>query len=274
MSATPIPRTLGLILYGDLDISVVDEMPADRIPIKNCLVGTAWRPNAYRFIQKQLEEGHQAYVICPLVEESEGLEAENVMDYSEKLREFFPENIHIRPLHGRMKDEEKNEVMQSFSQGQTDILVSTTVVEVGVNVPNATVMLIENAERFGLAQLHQLRGRVGRGKYQSYCIFIQGKEDEETSARLKLLAGSNDGFYLAGEDLRLRGPGDFFGLRQSGELLFSLADIYQDSDILSLAGREADFILKEDPLLTAPGHTAFRQLVDHQLEGQLERMEL
>lgn len=219
MSATPIPRTLAIILYGDLDISVIDELPAKRLPIKNCVVNTSYRPKAYSFIEKQVRQGRQAYVICPMVEESEGMDAENVLDYTQKLKENLPSDIQIEYLHGKMKPKEKNRVMESFAAGEIQVLVSTTVVEVGVNVPNATVMMVENAERFGLAQLHQLRGRVGRGEYQSYCIFIQGNQDQ-ISKRLEILNKSNDGFYIAGEDLKLRGPGDLFGIRQSGDMEF------------------------------------------------------
>ena len=243
MSATPIPRTLAIILYGDLDISVIDELPARRLPIKNCVVNTSYRPKAYSFIERQVREGRQAYVICPMVEESEGMEAENVLDYTEKLRENLSSDIRIEYLHGKMKAKEKNAVMEAFAQGEIQVLVSTTVVEVGVNVPNATVMMVENAERFGLAQLHQLRGRVGRGEYQSYCIFMQGNQ-EQVSKRLEILNKSNDGFYIAGEDLKLRGPGDLFGIRQSGLMDFRLGDIYQDAKILQKANEAADEIEK------------------------------
>ena len=174
MSATPIPRTLAIIVYGDLDISIIDELPAMRLPIKNCVVGTSYRPKAYSFIEKQIRQGRQAYIICPMVEESEGADGENVTDYTQRIREIFPSDITIGMLHGKMKPKEKNQIMEQFASGEIQVLVSTTVVEVGVNVPNATVMMVENAERFGLAQLHQLRGRVGRGEYQSYCIFLLG----------------------------------------------------------------------------------------------------
>ena len=186
MSATPIPRTLAIILYGDLSISVIDELPAKRLPIKNCVVDTSYRPKAYRFITRQVELGRQAYVICPMVEESEGLEAENVTDYTQLLKKELP-GITVEMLHGQMKAAQKNEIMERFASGEIQVLVSTTVVEVGVNVPNATVMMVENAERFGLAQLHQLRGRVGRGEHQSYCIFIRGNKDQETAKRLEIL---------------------------------------------------------------------------------------
>lgn len=235
MSATPIPRTLALILYGDLDISLMDELPADRLPIKNCVVGTKYRPTAYRFIQQEVDASHQAYVICPMVEESESLEVENVVAYSDTLREALSDTVRVEYLHGKMSADEKREIMQRFYDREIDVLVSTTVIEVGIDNPNATVMMIENSERFGLAQLHQLRGRVGRGKDQSYCIFICGKETKEAMERLEVMNQSNDGFYIANEDLRLRGPGDFFGYRQSGESFFELADIYNHADILKQA---------------------------------------
>ena len=247
MSATPIPRTLGIILYGDLDISVMDELPARRLPIKNCVVDTSYRPKAYKFIENQVLQGHQVYVICPMVEESEGLEAENVLDYSQMLSRTLPSQIKVAYLHGRMKAAEKNKIMEAFAENEIQVLVSTTVIEVGVNVPNATVMMVENAERFGLAQLHQLRGRVGRGAYQSYCIFVYGGDDEETRKRLEILVKSNDGFFIAGEDLRLRGPGDLLGIRQSGMLEFRLGDIFQDADILKKASEAAGAILLLDP---------------------------
>lgn len=252
MSATPIPRTLAIILYGDLDISILDELPARRLPIKNCVVDTSYRPKAYSFMEKQIQAGHQVYVICPMVEESEGLDAENVLDYTKRLREIFSEGITIQYLHGKMKSKEKNQVMEAFQKNEIQILVSTTVVEVGVDVPNATVMMIENSERFGLAQLHQLRGRVGRGDAQSYCIFMQGSTEEETAKRLKILRESNDGFYIAGEDLKLRGPGDLFGIRQSGSLEFRLADIYNDAEILKKASEAAGEILTLDNRLNLP----------------------
>ncbi len=239
MSATPIPRTLALVLYGDMDLSVMDELPANRLPIKNCVVGTEYRPNAYKFMKEQIEQGHQIYIICPMVDENEEVELENVTIYTEQLRELFQGQATVDRLHGKMKPKEKNEVMERFSAGETDVLVSTTVIEVGIDVPNATVMMIENAERFGLAQLHQLRGRVGRGAAQSYCILMYGNDSKEAKERLSILAGSNDGFHIAREDLKLRGQGDFFGVMQSGDKLFKLADIYEDSKLLTMANEEA-----------------------------------
>ena len=273
MSATPIPRTLAIILYGDLDISVIDELPARRLPIKNCVVNTSYRPKAYSFIERQVREGRQAYVICPMVEESEGMEAENVLDYTEKLRENLSSDIRIEYLHGKMKAKEKNVVMEAFAQGAIQVLVSTTVVEVGVNVPNATVMMVENAERFGLAQLHQLRGRVGRGEYQSYCIFMQGNQ-EQVSKRLEILNKSNDGFYIAGEDLKLRGPGDLFGLRQSGDMEFKSGDIYTDSAILTKASEAADEILALDPELDLEQHRFLKERMGSYGQSEAENISL
>ena len=272
MSATPIPRTLAIILYGDLDISIIDELPAKRLPIKNCVVGTSYRPKAYSFIEKQVQMGRQAYVICPMVEESEGLDAENVTDYARKLREVLPGEIKVEILHGKMKPKEKNRIMEAFASGEIQVLVSTTVVEVGVNVPNATVMMVENAERFGLAQLHQLRGRVGRGEHQSYCIFIQGNNEEDTSKRLKILNESNDGFYIAGEDLKLRGPGDLFGIRQSGLMEFKIGDIYNDAGILKNASEAAGEILALDFDLILPQHKALKEHLKGYMSEELENL--
>ena len=235
MSATPIPRTLAIILYADMDISVIKQLPSGRKRIKNCVVGTDYRPSAYRFIREQVREGRQAYVICPMIEENEITEAEDVINYTEELKASLGNDIRVTYLHGKMKESEKADILRSFVDGEIDVLVSTTVIEVGINNPNATVMMIENAERFGLAQLHQLRGRVGRGEHQSYAIFINVKKSKDSVERLKVLEESNDGFFIASEDLRLRGPGDFFGIRQSGELNFKVADIYNHADMLRLA---------------------------------------
>lgn len=245
MSATPIPRTLAIILYGDLDISVIDELPANRLPIKNCVVDTGYRNTAYQFMKKQIAEGRQCYIICPMVEESETLEAENVLDYSRTLQEELGKDIVVECLHGKMKQVQKDDIMDRFGRNEIQILVSTTVIEVGIDVPNATVMMVENAERFGLAQLHQLRGRVGRGKHQSYCIFMTASKAEETRERLDILNKTNDGFKIASEDLRLRGPGDLFGIRQSGLMNFRLGDVYQDAKILQKANEAADCLIKE-----------------------------
>lgn len=250
MSATPIPRTLAIILYGDLKVSVIDELPANRLPIKNCVVGTSYRPKAYEFITKEVAAGRQAYVICPMVEEGESEDLENVVDYTEKLRAALPPSVQVAYLHGKMRPADKNRIMEEFADKKIDVLVSTTVIEVGINVPNATVMMVENAERFGLAQLHQLRGRVGRGEFQSYCIFISTSEAKETMERLQILNHSNDGFHIASEDLKLRGPGDIFGIRQSGEFAFALGDIYTDANILKEASDAVEQLLISDPDLT------------------------
>ena len=267
MSATPIPRTLAIILYGDLDISVINELPKNRLPIKNCVVDTGYRNTAYRFIKNQIAEGRQCYVICPMVEESETLEVENVTDYTENLQEILGVNIKVQCLHGKMKQSQKDEIMEAFSKNEIQVLVSTTVIEVGIDVPNSTVMLIENAERFGLAQLHQLRGRVGRGKYQSYCIFMSASKSKETKERLDILNKSNDGFFIASEDLRLRGPGDLFGIRQSGILDFKLGDVFQDSQVLQQASEAATLILEEDPQLEKEKYQSLKQQVQKIIQG-------
>lgn len=270
MSATPIPRTLAIILYGDLDISVIDEVPAKRLPIKSCVVGKNSRGTSYDFLKKEIAKGHQVYVICPLVEESEGLEAENVTDYAKNLAKELPDGVVVECLHGKMKSGRKNLIMEQFARNEIQVLVSTTVIEVGVNVPNATVMMIEDAQRFGLAQLHQLRGRVGRGDAQSYCIMINTSDSDKAKKRLEILNKSNDGFFIAGEDLKLRGPGDFFGIRQSGLLEFRLGDIYQNADILKQASEEANLIISEDRQLALPEHDNLRKQIESYMNGQAE----
>ena len=262
MSATPIPRTLAIILYGDLDISVIGELPKNRLPIKNCVVDTGYRETAYRFMRKQICSGRQCYIICPMVEESDSLEVENVTDYTEIVREALGKGIAVSYLHGKMKQAEKDEIMEAFAKNEIQVLVSTTVIEVGIDVPNASVIMIENSERFGLAQLHQLRGRVGRGKHQSYCIFMSASKSEETRERLEILNRSNDGFFIAGEDLRLRGPGDLFGIRQSGVMDFRLGDVYQDAKILQTASEAANILLDEDPGLEAPENIRLKKALE------------
>ncbi len=269
MSATPIPRTLSLIMYGDLSISVIDEVPAHKLPVKNAVVNENFRKSAYKHIEKEIRAGHQAYVICPLIEESEGLEAKNVTDTAAELESQFDNSIRVGILHGKMKADKKQKIMDEFAAGLIDILVSTTVVEVGINVPNATVMMIENADRFGLAALHQLRGRIGRGTAQSYCIFMSASAAPETMERLEILKNNNDGFKIAEEDLKMRGPGDMFGFRQSGDVRFRLGDIYSDSAILKQAANDADRIISEDPLLQNEEHSKLRSAVleDNRIYG-------
>ena len=262
MTATPIPRTLAMTLYGDLDVSVIDELPVGRQPVKNCVVGREYRPNAYRFLAEQVHQGHQCYVICPMIEENENLESADVISYAEILRENLPDDIRVEYLHGKMPPGRKNEIMECFAANEIQVLVSTTVIEVGVNVPNATVMMVENAERFGLASLHQLRGRVGRGKAQSYCIFISTSDKTETKKRLEILNKSNDGFEIADWDLKLRGPGDFFGIRQSGDMDFKIADIYSDSKTLQEAAEAAGFAEQNKYLLDA----GRMQMLENKLE--------
>ena len=267
MSATPIPRTLGVIFYGDLDISVLHELPAKRLPIKNCVVDPTWRPNALRFIKKEIDAGHQVYIVCPMIEPAEGLEAENVTEYVRKIKKELPDT-EIAALHGRMKPAEKNKVMDAFSEGKTKILVSTTVIEVGVDVPNATVMMIENAERFGLATLHQLRGRVGRGNLQSYCIFMAGQQRADIMKRLEILNHSNDGFEIAEKDFELRGPGDLLGIRQSGDAMFRIADISRDRELLMKAGELAAVICHDDPGLLRKEYELLRRRMEQYMAAE------
>ena len=260
MSATPIPRTLALILYGDLDVSIIDQLPPGRQPVQTFAVTGGYHQRVYRFIRKLVGEGRQAYIVCPMVEENDQLpdERKAVTEYAKKLQsEVFPD-LKVAFVHGKMKPKEKDAVMAAFAAHETDILVSTTVIEVGVDVPNAAVMVIENAERFGLSQLHQLRGRVGRGKHQSYCILISDNRNEETRQRLKVMTKTTDGFQIAEEDLRLRGPGDFFGARQHGLPGLKVADLGCDTQLLQEARQAAEQLLAQDPALTSCPATAKR----------------
>ena len=252
MTATPIPRTLALILYGDMDISIVDELPPGRMPIKTNAVSSDYHPRIYRFIEKHVAEGRQCYIICPMVEDKESSpELTNVVDYYEKLStEVFP-NIPVGYLHGKMKAKEKNEVMEKFAQGEIKILISTTVIEVGVNVPNSTIMVIENAERFGLSQLHQLRGRVGRGKHQSFCILVSDSKNKVTKKRLQIMEKSTDGFVIAETDLKLRGPGEFFGTKQHGLPEMKIANLYTDANVLKDVQICTKAMIKMDPELSS-----------------------
>lgn len=262
MSATPIPRTLAMLVYADMQVSLIREKPADRLPIRNAVVDENYRKNAYKFIYEEIRKGRQAYIICPMVEPNDMLDLENVSDYVQKIRKIFPKEVKIGKLHGKMKPAEKEDIMARFLAHEIDLLVSTTVVEVGVDVPNATVMMVENAERFGLAQLHQLRGRVGRSEHQSFCIFVDTQNSEKSKQRLQILAHSNDGFDIAEQDLRLRGPGDIFGVRQSGALDFAIADIYEDGALLREASEDAAFVLKTDAELTLPEHGELKKALD------------
>lgn len=246
MTATPIPRTLALILYGDLDISIIDSMPPGRQKISTYSVNTSFRPRIYNFIDKQVESGRQAYIICPMVEENENIEAESVIEYADKLKETVLAKRNIAFVHGRMKSDEKDIILKNFAAGKIDILISTTVIEVGINVPNATVMLVENAERFGLAQLHQLRGRVGRGNEQSYCVMLTDGKSKVTSERMKVMTSTTDGFVISETDLKLRGPGEFFGTRQHGLPNLKIANIYSDMCILKDAQSAAQQIMTYD----------------------------
>lgn len=254
MSATPIPRTLALILYGDLDISIIDELPPGRKPVKTYAVGENMRGRIYDFVHKNISQGMQAYVVCPLVAETENSDLENAVELSEKLASSYPD-IKVGLMHGKMKSKDKDDIMTSFASGETQLLVSTTVIEVGVNVPNSNIMVIENAERFGLSQLHQLRGRVGRGGDQAHCILITDAKNDITKKRMETMCISNDGFYISEQDLKLRGPGDFFGTRQHGLPEMKIANLFEDRDILKLSNEAARQIMSEGidsyPLLSS-----------------------
>ena len=260
MSATPIPRTLALILYGDLDVSIIDELPPGRKSVQTFSVTSAYHPRLYAFIRKQVEAGRQVYIVCPMVEGSDGQpdERKSVTEYAKKLQETVFPDLQVAFVHGRMKPREKDAVMSAFAGGKADILVSTTVIEVGVDVPNASLMVVENAERFGLSQLHQLRGRVGRGTHQSYCVLVSDTRSEETRRRLKAMTRTTDGFQIAEEDLRLRGPGDFFGLRQHGLPGLRIADIGCDTQLLLEAQAAAEQLLEQDPQLARHPEAAYR----------------
>ena len=271
MTATPIPRTLALILYGDLDISIIDELPPGRQKIDTSAVDSRYHQRIYTFIGKHVKEGRQAYVICPMIEESEKLEVQNVLDYTEELTRELPA-CRVACVHGKMKAKEKQEIMDDFASGNIDVLVSTTVIEVGINVPNATIMLIENAERFGLAQLHQLRGRVGRGSEKSYCILVSDTKTKIAKERMKTMTESEDGFVISEKDLKLRGPGEFFGIRQHGLPELKIADLYKDMAILKEAQSAAAELLKKDRFLEAEEHQFLKEHIDGYLEGKTLEM--
>lgn len=261
MSATPIPRTLALAIYGDLDISSIDELPPGRKPIQTYCVGTALRERAYNYVKKHLDEGRQGYIVCPLVEENESA-LTSAVAYAEQLSKGAFQNYTVELLHGQMKPSEKEAVMRRFADGQTQLLVSTTVIEVGVDVPNAVIMVIEDADRFGLSQLHQLRGRIGRGKHASTCILITDAKGETAAQRMKIMCATNDGFQIADADLKLRGPGDFFGRRQHGLPDLKVADLSDNMEMLRAAGREAEEILSADPNLDKAEHQLLKTAVD------------
>ena len=263
LSATPIPRTLALVIYGDLDVSVIDELPPGRQKVDTFAVGESYRQRLNGFIRKQVAEGHQVFIVCPLVAEDDQLpdERKAVTAYAKQLQEQVFPDLRVAVLHGKMKPREKEKVMAAFAAGESDILVSTTVVEVGVDVPNATCMVVENADRFGLSQLHQLRGRVGRGKAKSYCILLSDSQNEETRARLKVMTQTNDGFRISQEDLRLRGPGDFFGQRQHGLPAMKIADLSCDMRLLDEAQTAARQLMERDPELTDPAHRPLRRRI-------------
>lgn len=269
MTATPIPRTLALILYGDMDISIIDELPPGRIPIKTNAVNSSYHMRIYQFIRNQIIEGRQCYIICPMVEENEAQnDLKSVVEYTAYLKEQVFPDIPIGYLHGKMKPKEKNQIMLQFAQNEIAVLVSTTVVEVGVNVPNATVMLIENAERFGLAQLHQLRGRVGRGKHKSYCVLVSDSKNKVTQKRLKIMEESTDGFVIADTDLKLRGPGEFFGTRQHGLPEMKIANLYTDAKLLKTAQKVAKTLLEEDPRLESEKNKVLRRYIIEKIQTE------
>ena len=269
MSATPIPRTLALILYGDLDISVINELPAGRKPISTYAVTGKMRERAFGFVKKQLEMGRQGYVVCPMIDESES-DLNDVTSYSQKLAQGAFTDYKVGLLHGRMSAAEKEEVMNGFKRGEIDLLVATTVVEVGVDVPNATVMVIENADRFGLSQLHQLRGRVGRGEWESFCILITDNTSPECVQRMKIISKTSDGFKIAEEDLKLRGPGDFFGTHQHGLPAFKLADLTRDMQLLQTAQQMSKSIIESDPQLKRADHRIMRELTQRLMQRGAE----
>ncbi|WP_405725948.1 ATP-dependent DNA helicase RecG [Anaerotignum sp.] len=271
MTATPIPRTLALILYGDLDISIIDELPPGRQKIDTSAVDSRYHQRIYTFIQKHVKEGRQAYVICPMIEENEKLEVQNVLDYTEELIRELPD-CRVTCVHGKMKAKEKQAIMDDFAAGKIDVLVSTTVIEVGINVPNATIMLIENAERFGLAQLHQLRGRVGRGSEKSYCILVSDTKTKIAKERMKTMTESEDGFVISEKDLKLRGPGEFFGIRQHGLPELKIADLYQDMPLLKEAQAAAAELLEKDRFLEAEEHLLLKEHIGGYLEGKTLEM--
>ena len=262
MSATPIPRTLSLIIYGDLDLSIIDELPKGRHKISTYAVDTSYHQRLYAFIKKHLDMGLQAYIVCPLVDESETAELTAATEYAKELSEKEFINYRVGILHGKMKPKEKEKIMKDFSENKIQLLVSTTVIEVGVDVPNAVIMVIENAERFGLSQLHQLRGRVGRGKEKSHCVLVCSSKSENAKARMEIMCRTTDGFKIADKDLELRGPGDFFGKRQHGLPELKIADFTENMDIVRQTKSACDTILRQDPMLKKAEHQALSERIE------------
>lgn len=270
MTATPIPRTLALILYGDLDISIIDELPPNRKKIDTYAVRKSMEERVNNFIKKQIDEGRQAYIVCPLVEESEEIEAKSVLELAEKYKTQVFKEYRVEYLHGKMRPKEKDEIMQRFKDGKIDILISTTVIEVGVDVPNSNIMVIENAERFGLAQLHQLRGRVGRGEYKSYCILKYQGNSEIIRKRMQVMQDTNDGFIISEKDLELRGSGEFFGTKQHGIPEFKVANLFEDIKLLKLIQSLTEKILQDDPTLDLEKNKRLKKLVEDKLKNRIE----
>lgn len=270
MTATPIPRTLALILYGDLDISIIDELPPNRKKIDTYAVTKSMEERINNFIKKQIDEGRQVYVVCPLVEETEEIDAKAVLELTEKYKNEIFKNYRVEYLHGKMRPKEKDAIMQEFKEGNIDILISTTVIEVGVNVPNASIMVVENAERFGLAQLHQLRGRVGRGEYKSYCILKYDSKSDVVRQRMKTMQETNDGFVIAEKDLELRGSGEFFGTRQHGLPELKIANLFEDMPTLKMVQSLAIKIEQEDPKLELEKNRPLKELVGKKFTDRIE----
>ena len=270
MTATPIPRTLALILYGDLDISIIDELPPNRKKIETYAVKKGMEVRVNNFIAKNIQEGRQCYIVCPLVEENEEINAVSVMELVEHYQKNVFPNFRVTYLHGKMRPKEKDAIMEEFKNGNIDILISTTVIEVGVNVPNANIMLIENAERFGLAQLHQLRGRVGRGEFQSYCILKYEGNSKIIQERMKVISSTNDGFVISEKDLELRGSGEFFGTRQHGIPEFKIANLFEDIDTLKMVQAIAMEIINKDPLLEKEENKVLQKMINEKFKDRIE----
>ncbi len=270
MTATPIPRTLALILYGDLDISIIDELPPNRKKIETYAVKKDMEVRVNSFISKNIDEGRQCYIVCPLVEENEEMNAKSVMELTEVYKNQIFSQYRVEYLHGKMRPKEKDEIMERFKNGEIDILISTTVIEVGVNVPNSNIMVIENAERFGLAQLHQLRGRVGRGEHQSYCILKYQGNSQIIQERMKVISSTNDGFVISEKDLELRGSGEFFGTKQHGIPEFKIANLFEDIELLKEIQAISLEIIEQDPLLQKPENEEFHKLVEKNFKGRIE----